>query len=365
MNIQTTKSNILNTLKIVEKAVRNRATMPILGNVLIKAHDGMVTLVTTNLDIYLSAQCKAKTEQNGEITLPCKKLSQIIGSLPSENLEINLDKLTVTITSGESTFKISGISADEFPKIPEINAEPLNIKSEDLKQLLVSTKASASTDENRYVLNSVLIHEENNKLIGVATDGRRLALAEKDSIGEIGNTIIPAASIDGLINVLGCAEQSKLRTSNKALNLTTQDEEGCTTIIHSKVVEGNYPNYKQVIPKNYEDRLKVNKEEITHVIQRAALILSEKNNSIKLTFQKDGTIRIQANSAEYGVFDESFKTEGELLQEIQVSLNPEFILCGLASAPDKEINILCKDELSPVLIKCPGYLQVIMPLRLN
>ena len=364
MKIRTTKTKILNALKTTDKAISTRATMPILQNVLLEAKNGIINLTGTNLDIYLHSQFEPSYVDDGELCLPSKKLIQIIGNLPEEIINLEKQKNHVKISSGSSIFQLPIMNSEEYPKQPIVNGQEITIETENLKTLINSTKDSASTDEARYILNSVMLHHENDTLVGVSTDGRRLCKNAIKSPGNMEETIIPFKSTIPIIEILSHGKEAKISNEKKSIYIKVTDEDGLTYSVYSKLIEGNYPNYKQVIPKNSETSIKVSKEEMSTIISRATLITSDKSPSIKLTFNKS-SINIDANSQEYGNFNEPITCQNGPEDSFQMAINPKFLLSAIKNAPTDEITLSINDEISPVAIKSENYLHVIMPLRLH
>jgi DNA polymerase-3 subunit beta len=364
MKIETTKTSILNALKTTDKAIGARATLPVLQNVLLQVEDSIITLTGTNLDLYLHAQFKPTSADDGKLCLPSKKLIQIIGNLPEENITLVKQENKVKISSGSSVFHLPILNSEDFPKQPTVAGENLTVDTATLKSLLESTKDSASTDENRYILNSVMLHHEDDKLLGVSTDGRRLCLTSVEGIGEMEKTIIPLKSIGPINEVLSHGKKAKLFHQEKAIFITVEDSDGLTFSVYSKLIEGTFPNYKQVIPKNAGTSVKIGKAEIHTIISRATLVTSEKSQSVKLKFENT-QITIEATSSEYGNFKETVTCENGPEQPFQMAINPEFLLTALRNAPIDDITLDVTDELSPLVVKTSSYTHVVMPLRLN
>ena len=376
MEFKINKDHFSNGLQQVLNVVGTRSAMPILGNVLIEAGTDHISLTTTNLDIGIRCRITADVSTEGSITLPVRKLATIVKELPQQEVFFELSSNNqAKITSGGSIFKVMGIGTDEFPPLPSFeNQHVFKLEQNDLANMLKSVSFAQSSDENRYILNGVYFNFSDENLTLVATDCRRLALTsyelESDS-SDTGNLILPAKTVSEIERLVGKGESVKIAFNDRqvAFEIAIEDEEGNSGLIDhiylvSKIVEGNFPNYRQVIPKETEHRIKVERELFLECVHRAALVTSEKSNSIKLKISKN-LMEIMGSSAEYG---ESHESMGIAYDgpDVQIAFNPTFLMEPLRALSHDEIFFEFKDELSPGLVKTLNqFLCVIMPLRLN
>lgn len=376
MKFKIHRDHFVNGLQQVLNVVGTRATMPILSNVLIQAEGDQLSLTTTNLDLGIRCQIKAEVLDAGGITLPVRKLATIVRALPDADVEVDASSGNqAKITSGGSNFKIMGIPQEEFPPLPSFaDQHVFNLKQEDILGMLKSVSYAMSSDENRYILNGVYFVFGDEKLTLVATDGRRLALTGKElevTEENAGNFILPAKTVTELERLLGQGEELKITFTDRQvafeIRISGEAEEGGlvdSIYLVSKIVEGNYPNYHQVIPKETESRIKIERELMAECVQRAALVTSDKNNSVKLKLA-DNLLEISGSSPEYGESHESMAIAYES-GEVQVAFNPQFLLDPLKALPSDEIYFEFKDDLSPGVFKTlDDFLCVIMPLRLS
>lgn len=375
MKFKINKDHFSNGLQQVLNVVGSRATMPILSNVLIEAEEGHISLTTTNLDLGIRCRIKADVSEPGSITLPVRKLATIVRELPQNEVFIETsDKNQAKITSGGSLFKIMGIGAEEFPPLPSFeNRHVFELSQAEIVGMLKSVSYGQSTDENRYILNGVYFNFADEKLTLVATDGRRLALtASETEISEdnAGSLILPAKTVSELERLMGKGEKVKIAFNDRqaAFEIGIDDASDTGLVDHlylvSKIVEGNYPNYRQVIPKETEHRVKIERELMLECVHRAALVTSDKSNSVKLKVTKN-LLEISGSSAEYGDSHESMAIAYDG-PEVQVAFNPQFLMEPLKALTKDEVFFEFKDELSPGLFKTlDNFICVIMPLRLN
>jgi len=375
MKFQINQDHFSNGLQQVLNVVATRSTMPILSNVLIEASEGHISLTTTNLDLGIRCRIKADVTNAGSITLPVRKLATIVRELPQSDVFVESSEGNQTkITSGGSHFKIMGISAEEFPALPSFeNRKVFELSQGDIFNMLKSVSYAQSTDENRYILNGVYFNFADEKLTLVATDGRRLgltALETEITENNAGSLILPAKTVAELERLLGKGENVKIAFNDRqaAFEIAIDDssDSGLTDHLYlvSKVVEGNYPNYRQVIPKETEHRVKIERELMLECVHRAALVVSEKHNSVKLKVSKN-LLEISGSSSEYGESHESMAIAYDG-PEVQVAFNPQFLMEPLKALTKDEVFFEFKDELSPGLFKTlDNFICVIMPLRLN
>ena len=375
MKFKINQDHFSNGLQQVLNVVATRSTMPILSNVLIEAADGHISLTTTNLDLGIRCRIKADIETPGGITLPVRKLATIVRELPQSEVFVETgDNNQAKITSGGSLFRIMGISTEEFPPLPTFeNRHVFELEQAEIVNMLKSVSYGQSTDENRYILNGVYFNFADEKLTLVATDGRRLALtALETDITEDneGSLILPAKTVAELERLLGKGEKVKVAFNDRQVAFEVAiGEDGDTGLVDqlylvSKIVEGNYPNYRQVIPKETEHRVKIERELMLECVHRAALVTSDKSNSVKLKVSKN-LLEISGSSSEYGESHESMAIAYDG-PEVQVAFNPQFLMEPLKALTKDEVFFEFKDELSPGLFKTlDNFICVIMPLRLN
>ena len=375
MKFKINQDHFSNGLQQVLNVVATRSTMPILSNVLIEAEEGHISLTTTNLDLGIRCRIKADVTETGSTTLPVRKLATIVRELPVNEVFIETSKNNqAKITSGGSLFKIMGLGSEEFPPLPNFeNRKVFELSQEEVVNMLKSVSYAQSTDENRYILNGVYFNFTDEKLTMVATDGRRLGLTALDlNISEenAGSLILPAKTVGELERLIGKGEKVKIAFNDRQAAFEVDiDESGDTGLVDhlylvSKIVEGNYPNYRQVIPKETEHRIKIERELMLECVNRAALVTSDKNNSIKLKVSKN-LLEITGQSTEYGESHESMAIAYDG-PEVQVAFNPQFLMEPLKALTKDEVFFEFKDELSPGLFKTlDNFICVIMPLRLN
>ncbi len=364
MKFSVSKEKLLEGLQTVQNVVSTRTTLPILSNVLLQAADGQLRLTTTDLDVGVCGVVEAQIDQPGGTTLPARRLATIVRELPANEIQVEVDaKNVASIRCGQSFFKINGLPEEEFPPLPKFeNAKEFTIVQKELRDALKKTSYAISTDETRYVLNGILFSFRENKLTMVATDGRRLALVDIDiefPPGQEAEIIVPTKCVSELQRLVG--DQGTLRMT-VGENQVAFEIDG--TLLISKLIEGNYPNYRQVIPGDARERVTLEREQFRDAVHRVSLLASDKSNSVKLVFSRNN-IEIAANTPDVGEARESLPVTYKG-KDFAIAFNPEFLMAPLRNLPNDEIYLDLIDEMSPGVIKIQSpFLYVIMPMRIS
>ncbi|MBI1176360.1 DNA polymerase III subunit beta [bacterium] len=369
MNLTIAKEQLISGLQAVQNIVGSRTTLPILSNVLVKAEGSRLELTATDLDVSVSCSVEASVKKAGSTTIPVKKFFGIVRELSSQELELATDDKQVTsLSAGASFYKIRGLASEEFPPISQSKDDrKVVLPQEKIRSMMKKTSFAISTDESRYVLNGIYVSMKENKLTMVATDGRRLALVDEevdipDSAG--GEYIIPAKAINELNRLLTDAGQIELRFGENQASMKLKPEKGPEVRITTKLIEGNYPNYRQVIPSETKERVTLSREELLHALKRAEIMTSDKANSVKLAFTKNN-LAITANSPDVGEARESIAINYKG-SDVTVAFNPGYLIEPLNALADEEIFFELIDDLSPGVLKINGpFLYVVMPMRLS
>lgn len=375
MKFKINKEHFSIGLKQVSNVVSSKPQMPVLNNVLIKAENGKVLLTTTNLDLGIRCSITADVEEEGDITLPVKRLEKIVASTPEKEITIeSSDGQTARIRSGRyEAPRFNGLKSEDFPPLPSfVDQHTFEFSALELSSMLRSVSYAQSNDENRYILNSVYFNFDAGKLTLVATDGRRLALISRDvpmSDGDEGSIILPAKTVAELEKLLPQGKSVRISFNERqvAFDIAIADDSESKGLVGSiylvsKIVEGSYPNYKQVIPKETDRRIKIERELMSETVQRVSIITNEKQNSVKLKIGENA-LEISAQSVEFGESREVIDVEYSG-PEVQIGFNPEFLLSPLRNLTKDEIFFEFKDEMSPGVFKTlDNFICVVMPLR--
>ncbi|MEK7952688.1 MAG: DNA polymerase III subunit beta [Verrucomicrobiaceae bacterium] len=364
MKFSISKEALLEGLQKVQHVVSTRTTLPILSNVLLVAKNGRLTFTTTDLDVGITGSVEAKIEKEGATTLPAKRLVNIVRELPASEVEITVDaKNIASIQSGPSFFKIIGLGQDDFPPLPDFEgAKEFRMPQQQLRDGLKKTSYAISTDETRYVLNGIYTSFRDGKLTLVATDGRRLAMVENDldfPASHETDVIVPTKAVQELQRLLGDAGEVLIRLSDSQISFSIGEH-----LLISKLIEGNYPNYRQVIPGDSTERVELPRESTLDTVRRVSLLSSDKSNSVKLVFGSN-VVEVTANSPDVGEARETMEVAygGKAMQ---IAFNPEFLMAPLRNLESDTVYLDLIDEMSPGVVRIDGsFLYVIMPMRVT
>ena len=364
MKFSIEQGQILEALQKVQSIVGQRTTLPILSNVLLEADQDKLTLTTTDQEVSVRTSLEADISEPGATTLPARRFFSICRELPNHQIDIKVNSNDVAeISSGAANFKLEGLSKDDFPPMPSFEESfSYQLKQGILKDILQKTYYAASTDESRAILNGSLMAFRDNKLTVVSTDGRRLALVEQEvDIPEEAelDIVVPTKTINELIKTLEEEGEANIKTSSTQVAF----EFGNIFII-SKLVDGTYPNYRQVIPSQCEERISIDRETFQDAVRRVSLMLDDQASSVKINIEEN-RIELMTSSPEIGEARESVpvKYSGK---DISIAFNPAFLMAPLKHLESDEIFLELSDELSPGVIKSNvPFLYVIMPIRVS
>lgn len=377
MKFKINRDHFSSGLQLVTNIVGARKTMPILQNVLIESKGQSINLTTTNLDLGARCTLKAEVEEEGSVTLPVKELGRIIRELA--DMEVNVEtneSPKATISTRGSIFNVIGMNSKEFPPLPRLEEKKtFLIKRVELITMLKSVSYAQSVNEERYMLKGVFFQFNKDNLSLVATDGRRLAVTIKDtkiSEEEEGEFILPSLTVSEIERLPAVGDSLKIAFTDRQvafeMNVESEKEEENgfrdSVYVVSKVVEGKYPNYRQVIPKDDFHVAEVERELMQECVHRAALVSDE-----KITLRiKSSAMEITGQST-LGDACESMPISYEGI-ETAVSFNPRFLLDPLRSIARDKIDLEFRDDMSPGVFKVSksdastvSILCVVMPIR--
>lgn len=371
MKFKAAQNVLMSAIQTVEGAVATKTTLPILSNILLEAHKGKLIFSSTDLDIGIIYHADAEVTEDGTITIPAKRFSDIVKELPEGEIIVTVRKnFNMIIECGSCSFRLIGLPKEEFPAIPKFsNKEYVVLEQQLLKKMLKKVSFAMSRDETRYVLNGTLFYLKNKILRLVATDGRRLALTEIKIPLNVDKqeAIIPIKTINELNKILKDEGEVKIYFSENQVAFELNN----TTII-SRLIEGEFPNYEQVIPKekNKEDgeKITIEKNKLFAAIKRASLFTSPDSQSIKLDVFKSKLV-ISKTTPDIGeVKDEiSMDYKGS---ELTVGFNPYYILDVLKNLQEESINFELSNAERPGVFRENFdnengiYVYIVLPMQL-
>lgn len=370
MKLTVNKDQFNEGLTVLQNVVTSRSSLPVLSNVLLVAADKALQLTGTDMDIYINNSVQADIKSEGTITLPAKRLMEIARAAPDKELEIQVsERNQCVIRCRAAVFRLFGLPAEDFPPFPTLEGARLfKLPQGKLKQMIHRTAYAASTDQSRYVLNGLYLSIKGHQLTAVATDGRRLALAEEEAdVDEAfqAEFIIPSKAVNELGRLLeehGTLQVRLSETMAQFSFLNAGDEP--RRVLTTKLVEGSYPNYQQVIPRDCRERIALPREEFLHALQRAIIMTSEGSGAVKLSFTRNQLV-ITSNSPDIGDFQDqlSINYKGT---DMAIAFNPHYLVEALKVLETEEVFFEVTDELSPCVLKINGpFLYVSMPMRTN
>lgn len=368
MKFKCVKDDFLKGIQISQKGVSSKSTLPILSSLLIEAKENNISLTGTDLEILVNCEFHGKIVEEGSVVVPARLIGDIVRNLPEEAVEISYNSKTqeVNIKCGKAFFSIKAVAAEDYPKTPELSVkEDIIIDKDTLINILKHVIKAASRDESRPVLTGILISVGKDKIKMVATDSYRLAVTEgkiepRKKREEEKNVIVPTKALEEIMKIGVAGEDDKVKINVSENHILFNM--GSARLM-SRLIEGKYPEYKQLFPDIYKVELAIKRDEFIGAVRRVAL-LAQNNSPIRLALGKD-KIDISAETQEVGKAEEKIgiKYEGD---NIDIAFNGQYLLDGLSAVDKEDILIKIMDPLKPGLIKPvegEEFLYLIMPVR--
>ena len=355
-------------LGVAARGVSTRSAIQTLSGVMVRAEDGRVELQATDMELGIRVSLAAQTERDGAAVVPGRLLLDVVRSLPKDELsfEYRSSQQDVEIVSGTAKFHLRTLPLEDFPNLPEPNGSTMRVPSRAFVETINRVARSASRDETRPHLTGVLVSASGQELRMVATDSYRLSVKEtslEESLdGEL-EANVPARTLQELGRIAG-TEQPDGEIEIAALENQVIFTVG-ETVLSSRLVEGRFPNYRQLLPETFEHELRLSTAELLEVVRRISL-LAQKNAPLRLSFS-EGALEVSAQTPDVGEASESLPVpfKGEPLE---IGFNPEFLRDGLESAESEELVLKLISPLRPGLIQSGddgGFTYLVMPIRLN
>lgn len=363
MKFKVDKEILLSGIQTVQNIITPKTALPILSNILLESQSDGLRLTATDLDIGISCVIPVDIQEQGAITIPAKRLSDIIKELPSDDVLLTTKKNNLVVIETESCqFKIMGVSREEFPKLPEFkDKEVVKIEQPVLQEMLKLTSFAVSFDETRYILNGILLKISKNNLVLVATDGKRLAMFEKkisQTVEKDINIIVPIKTIQELNrNLKDEGSVSLILGSNQVLF-----DLGRVVII-SRLIEGEFPDYKQVVPAPSENKMRIEREKFLLAVKRAALLSTQDYQAVKLELFKNKLV-VSKSTPDIGESREETAVEYQG-KEMAIGFNPGYLIDVLKNLSGGQIDFELTDSEKPGVIRANGYVYIVLPMRLS
>ncbi|MGB0494804.1 MAG: DNA polymerase III subunit beta [Kangiellaceae bacterium] len=368
MKFSILQSKLVGPLQLISGAVEKRQTLPVLANLLIKVEKNLLSITATDLEIEMSVNINLDQDSvDGDITVPARKLVDICRSLPVDNLiNIELSENKLLVKSGRSKFTLSTISAQEFPNIEgSLFSTEMQISSTNLKSTIDKTQFAMAQQDVRYYLNGMLLELDNDNLLTVATDGHRLALSrlslDSAVTSEIVQVIVPRKGVLEANKLLSSIdEEATVSLNSNHIRITLGQ-----FVFTSKLVDGRFPDYQKVLPKDAERILICNKETIKEAFSRASILCNEKFRGVRLTLSEN-KLTINANNPEQEEAEIELDVDYNDI-EMEIGFNVSYLLDAVNTIKSEQVKFYLGDSNSSVLIEAADSSDssyVVMPMRL-
>jgi DNA polymerase-3 subunit beta len=366
MKFTATREQILSPLQSVIGVVERKQTMPILANVLLAAKNAKLSITGTDLEVELVASSEVTVQQPGDITVPGRKLLDIIRALPEDaKITLTLDGDKVKVSAGRSRFVLSSLPGAEFPVVESVSAQQtLLLPQAELGRLIAKTHFSMAQQDVRYYLNGTLLETDGKLLRTVATDGHRLAIAETalSSAAKAGmqQVIVPRKGILELQRLLGSTGDVEITIGSNHVRVVIGDIR-----FTSKLIDGKFPEYGRVIPANPGKIIVSDREALRQALHRTAILSNEKYRGVRLSLAKNA-LKLQAHNPEQEEAEDEVEIDYKG-DELEIGFNVTYLLDALAAVDTETVEIGLTDSNSSCLIRAPGTTSarfVVMPMRL-
>lgn len=364
MKIQITQSNLNKALGLLSRVASSRTPLPILSNILLKASKGKLELAATNLEVALTHQASGKIDEEGTVAVPARLLHDFVAQLPKDlTVDLVFEENRLFIKAGAYSSHVQGSNAEDFPALPTINTgETIVIDGQTLKSALERTMLAASGDETRPVLGGVYFHTVDGSLFVAATDGYRLAEAGLGEVsGEI-SAIVPAAALQDALKIIqdNQGEEVSVQFGEGQFGLKAGDSQ-----LVSRLIDGQYPQYRQLIPESSDISLKVSRTELLTAAKLAGLFARESGGSITLKVSEtDSEVVVKSVASQVG--DNSSAIKGEVSGSGEVVLNVRYLTDALNAFESDSLNFRFSGAISPCVLTSesqPDYQHIVMPLK--
>ena len=371
MRVTLTADSLLADLQTAARIASSRSAVQALSGVLVSATDDYLELQATDMEVSLRVRVGASVEEPGEVVLPARLLLDIVRSLPGASVTLaeRSDRNDVEIASGNAVFAVRTLRRDDFPRLPEPPTGGVQLAAQAFVDTIARVARSASRDDTRPVLTGIMVHAAGGELRMVATDSYRLSVkttALDEAVSDSFEANVPARALQELSRIVAQSDADHVtigRLENQVV-FAVHGASGPTTI-SSRLIDGQFPSYQQLLPESVEHELRVAREELAGVVRRISL-LAQKNAPLRLAFA-EGELRVSAQTPDIGEAHETLPVpfHGEAFE---IGFNPEFFRDGLESVDSPEVLLRLTSPLRPGLIESAdesGFVYLVMPIRLG
>ncbi len=367
MELVVRKNELLRELQLFQGIVERKNTIPILANVLIEAKGDEVRMLATDLEVALRSRCHASVAKSGSLTLPAKKLYEIIKALPETDIRIEEDKTGVKVAADRFDSRMQTLPREDFPALPEgSGGARATLPRNAVREMVAKTQFAITGEDTRFFLNGAKFVLTPNTMTLVATDGHRLALVEvKHDVGvpQEASVILPKKTLLELAKLLAEGEGDILFEAGE--NHLFFEVGG--RVLISRMIDGQFPAYERVIPKGNDKTIEFDRERLTSAVKRVALLSNERSRAVKFEVSK-GKVEVTSSSSEFGEAHEQLPVD-YTGPTINISFNAQYVLDFLNVVETDVVSLSLKDDVSQAVMKPVGaegydYTYVIMPMRI-
>lgn len=364
MKLSVTQENLTKALSNIGRVAASRNELAILNNILLRTDNGRLLVAATNLEIASTQYIGAKIEQPGSITIPARLMTEFIASLPSGHVELEVKDEHLHITAGKFSSVINGVVADEFPELPTVNeneAIKLDIDAAEFKKSISQTIIATSSDSTRPILTGVLWCVVDGELYLAATDGYRLAEKRVMKCRDEINAVVPASTLQEVLRSLGDdSEQLEIFFDDTQVCFRTADHE-----IISRLIDGKFPEYRQLIPKAAETIATIQKADFSRITKVASLFARDSGGGVTVSAERTGRVMIHSIASELG--ENTSEASATVSSDGTITLNSRYLIEALSAIDGSEITFSFNGKLSPCVLKDtaknPDYIHIIMPMK--
>ena len=363
LRITVSKDELASRLATVARGVSTRTAVLVLGGIQLRAEDGQLHLAATDMEVSLRTTVEAQVSDEGTVVVPGRLLLDISRSLPDSDVTIEHrpEEAVVVVTSGSATYRLHTYSAEDFPRLPDVDASTLHTIDRDaLVETIARVGRSASRDESRPVLTGILVRFEPGKIVMAATDSYRLAVKETPVDGSLPEleAIIPARALQELSRIASSADEVQLGMQENHVVFGAD-----STWLTTRRIDGQFPNYRQLLPEQFEHEVLLPRDEALEVVRRVSL-MAQRNSPLRLRFA-DGELTVSAITQDVGEAREALPAPytGD---SMEIGFNAEFLRDGLESVESDSIKFKLISPLRPAVLEgeTDDYVYLIMPIRL-
>lgn len=364
MKISVPREELTRQLGLVSRAASTRTTVQVLAGLLLRAGGGRLELAATDMEISLRSSLEAKVESEGAVVVPSRLLADLVKLLPADEVSIEHrhGEGVVEIVSGAASYRLHTYNADDFPRLPETGTAGLiPVDADAVLETAGRVSRAASRDESRPVLTGILVRFEGESLVMAATDSYRLAVKETtvSSGGPDLDAIVPARALGELNRIAQGADDLQIGVLENQVIFSIDG-----VLLTTRRIEGQFPNYRQLLPETFEHELRLPREELLEVVRRVS-VMAQRNAPIRMRFA-EGELTVSAQTQDVGEARETMPAPFAAAEPLEIGFNPEFLRDGIESVDGDELRLKLISSLRPAVIQGEGddFSYLIMPIRL-